>query len=56
MKPRYGLLLISAVLTLAACGGKEKPPLTPDMTEDPIVEDAGATESEEPSEESAPAN
>ncbi|WP_394832088.1 hypothetical protein LVJ94_36780 [Pendulispora rubella] len=32
-KYRFGLLMIATTLALFACGGKEKPPLTPDVPE-----------------------
>ena len=37
-----GLVLVSIVLfALAACGGKDKPPLTPDDTDNAMGADAG---------------
>jgi len=45
MKYRLGLLMIAATLALFACGGGEKPPLTPDgpETETSAGDAGGAT-------------
>ena len=45
-----GLVLVSVVVFgLVACGGKDKPPLTPDDTDSPMGADGGTGSGDTPS-------